>query len=123
VPIALADFGTRTRREDSVVHFCETFLAAYDPELRETRGVYYTPEPVVSYIVRSIDHLLKDRFGLGGELADRAMVTYERTNDAGEAETARVPRRVDPRPRLRHRCVPLRPRRPRHQVARSKVTC
>ena len=48
----LKDFGRRTRQEDPVVHFYETFLAKYDPKLRELRGVYYTPEPVVSYIVR-----------------------------------------------------------------------
>ena len=48
----LQDFGTRTRTEDPVVHFYETFLAAYDPKMREARGVYYTPEPVVSYIVQ-----------------------------------------------------------------------
>ncbi|RKY25990.1 MAG: DNA methyltransferase, partial [Planctomycetota bacterium] len=55
----LREFGKRTRREDPVVHFYETFLKAYDPKVREMRGVYYTPEPVVSYIVRSIDHVLK----------------------------------------------------------------
>ena len=44
----LADFGKRTARQDPVVHFYETFLAAYDPKLREARGVYFTPEPVVS---------------------------------------------------------------------------
>src|SRR5688500_5688104 len=60
----LQDFGTRTRREDPVVHFYETFLAAYDPRLREMRGVYYTPEPVVSYIVRSVNHILKTDFQL-----------------------------------------------------------
>lgn len=67
----LKDFGKRTAKEDPVVHFYETFLAAYDPKVREMRGVYYTPEPVVSYIVRSIDHILKTRFdkpkGLAGE--------------------------------------------------------
>ncbi len=54
-PEILKDFGKPTRQEDPVVHFYETFLAAYDPKMREARGVYYTPEPVVSYIVRSID--------------------------------------------------------------------
>ena len=68
----LADFGRRTRREDPVVHFYEDFLAAYDPAMRELRGVYYTPEPVVSYIVRSVDRLLRDRFGLADGLADTA---------------------------------------------------
>ena len=66
----LADFGRRTRREDPVVHFYEDFLAAYDSDLREVRGVYYTPEPVVSYIVRSVDRLLRDRFGLADGLAE-----------------------------------------------------
>ncbi len=66
----LADFGKRTRQEDPVVHFYETFLANYDAKLREVRGVYYTPEPVVSYIVRSVDLVLKNQFGLRDGLAD-----------------------------------------------------
>lgn len=66
----LQDFGKRTAKEDPVVHFYETFLTAYDPKVREMRGVYYTPEPVVSYIVRSIDHLLKTRFNRPQGLAD-----------------------------------------------------
>ncbi len=59
----LQDFGKRQAREDPVVHFYEDFLHAYNPELRELRGVYYTPEPVVGYIVRSIDELLRQQFG------------------------------------------------------------
>jgi predicted helicase len=66
----LADFGKRTRQEDPVVHFYETFLKHYDPSMREMRGVYYTPEPVVSYIVRSVDLLLKQQFKLRDGLAD-----------------------------------------------------
>ncbi len=66
----LTDFGKRTRQTDPVVHFYETFLKHYDPKLREMRGVYYTPEPVVSYIVRSVDGLLKQRFKLRDGLAD-----------------------------------------------------
>lgn len=70
----LQDFGKATRQEDPVVHFYETFLAAYDPKLRKTRGVYYTPEPVVSYIVRSVDTILKRDFGLQAGLADSGKV-------------------------------------------------
>jgi predicted helicase len=70
----LEDFGKATRQEDPVVHFYETFLAAYDPKLRETRGVYYTPEPVVGYIVRSVDAILKRDFGLNAGLADHSKV-------------------------------------------------
>jgi len=78
IEAVLADFGKRTARHDPVVHFYETFLAAYDPKLRESRGVYYTPEPVVSYLVRSVDYLLKTRFGCANGLADTATVEYER---------------------------------------------
>jgi predicted helicase len=72
--LVLQDFGKRTRQEDPVVHFYETFLAAYDRKMREARGVYYTPEPVVSYIVRSVDHILKTEFGLPDGLADNSMI-------------------------------------------------
>ena len=48
--------------KDPIIHFYETFLAEYDPKERGRRGVYYTPEPVVSYIVRSLHNVLKQRF-------------------------------------------------------------
>ena len=70
----LEDFGSPTVGRDPVVHFYEDFLTAYDYELREMRGVYYTPEPVVSYIVRSIDRLLREEFGLADGLADTERV-------------------------------------------------
>lgn len=66
----LESFGKRTRQEDPVVHFYETFLGAYDPAMKKARGIYFTPEPVVSYIVRSIDYLLKEKFGKKLGLAD-----------------------------------------------------
>jgi len=88
----LADFGARTRRDDPIVHFYETFLAAYDPKLREMRGVYYTPEPVVSYIVRSVDWILREHFGLPDGLADRSTVEYEVQLPSGEKETRTSPK-------------------------------
>ena len=66
----LKDFCKRTRTEDPVVHFYETFLAAYDPKLRESRGVYYTPGPVVQFIVNSVDWILREKFGKPLGLAD-----------------------------------------------------
>ena len=62
-------YYTEGRGRDPIVHFYETFLSEYDPKLREKRGVYYTPEPVVRYIVRAIHSLLKSRFGKDGGLA------------------------------------------------------
>jgi hypothetical protein len=66
----LKGFGKGKAKHDPVVHFYETFLAAYDPTMREVRGVYYTPEPVVSYIVRSVDLLLQNHFHNPKGLAD-----------------------------------------------------
>ena len=88
----LADFGKRGRRTDPVVHFYETFLQAYDPRLRELRGVYYTPEPVVNYIVESLDLLLKSKFGLKDGLADRSQITVTRRE--GEKEIRETTHRV-----------------------------
>ncbi len=67
----LAHFGRRTQQTDPVLHFYETFLRAYNPTLREKRGVYYTPEPVVNFIVRSVDYILKTRFDRPRGLADK----------------------------------------------------
>jgi len=88
----MEDFGKRGPRRDPVVHFYETFLQAYDPKLRELRGVYYTPEPVVNYIVQSIDRLLKDKFGIKAGLADHSKITVTRKEGGRELkdETHRV---------------------------------
>lgn len=87
-----AEFGTRGPREDPVVHFYETFLNAYDPTLRELRGVYYTPEPIVSYIVRSVDHQLRESFGCVGGLADQGVVTFARDDEDGGTREVTAPR-------------------------------
>jgi predicted helicase len=74
MPTILQDFGKRAGREDPVVHFYEDFLAAYDPTLREVRGVYYTPEPVVQFIVRAVDTVLRREFGMQGLMDERALM-------------------------------------------------
>jgi predicted helicase len=74
MPKVLKDFGASKKTRDPVFHFYETFLAEYDPALREKRGVYYTPDPVVSYIVRSVDHILKSKFKCPDGLADASKV-------------------------------------------------
>jgi predicted helicase len=73
----LKDFGKSTGKADPVVHFYETFLKEYDPKTREMRGVYYTPLPVVSYIVRSIDHILKTSFDKPQGLADPSVLVLD----------------------------------------------
>ena len=68
----LRDFGDRNPQEDPVVHFYELFLKEYDPKKRMKRGVFYTPRPVVSFIVRSVHELLQTEFGLEDGLASTA---------------------------------------------------
>jgi len=74
--LAIADVGEILHRffhegkgADPIVHFYETFLKKYDPKERQRRGVYYTPESVVSYIVRSLHQILKDKFAKPDGLA------------------------------------------------------
>lgn len=66
----LRDFGDRNQKEDPIMHFFEGFLQEYDSKIRKDRGVFYTPQPVVSFIVRSVDEQLKAEFGLKYGLAD-----------------------------------------------------
>ncbi|MDM3845220.1 MAG: N-6 DNA methylase [Aphanizomenon gracile PMC638.10] len=86
----LKDFGKRTRTEDPIVHFYETFLAEYDPKMRESRGVYYTPEPVVNYIVKSVDYILKHKFNIGKGLADSKKIKVPNPQGEGTIETHQV---------------------------------
>jgi hypothetical protein len=73
----LSKYYKEGKGSDPIVHFYETFLAEYDPEERERRGVYYTPEPVVSYIVRSLHELLKTEFGLADGLASEGVTLLD----------------------------------------------
>jgi predicted helicase len=70
IEAVVRDFGDRNPQEDPVIHFYELFLTEYDAKKRIQRGVFYTPRPVVSYIVRSVDQLLRSEFGLADGLAD-----------------------------------------------------
>lgn len=70
VALIMKDFGKSTKQEDPVVHFYETFLGSYNPSLRKSRGVWYTPQPVVNFIVRAVDEILKTEFELQDGLAD-----------------------------------------------------
>lgn len=66
----LKNYGKTTKMEDPIIHFYETFLSEYDPKLRKARGVWYTPAPVVNFIVRAVDDILKTEFDLPQGLAD-----------------------------------------------------
>ena len=68
----LKNYGKSTKMEDPIIHFYETFLSEYDPKLRKTRGVWYTPAPVVNFIVRAVDDILKTEFDLPQGLADNS---------------------------------------------------
>ncbi|NCP12373.1 MAG: DNA methyltransferase [Sphingomonadales bacterium] len=82
-----AKFGHFTARNDPFIHFYETFLAAYNPKKRKARGVWYTPEPVVDFIVRAVDDVLRTEFGLDAGLADTSKVTVDW--DTGETKNGK----------------------------------
>jgi hypothetical protein len=77
VPGILDRYYRERKGGDPIVHFYETFLAQYDPAERERRGVYYTPEPVVGYIVRSLHGILKEQFGQGDGLASEGVTLLD----------------------------------------------
>lgn len=85
----LRDFGTSTGQNDPILHFYETFLGEYDKNLKKARGVWYTPEPVVQFIVRAIDDVLKDHFGLKDGLADTSKVEIEIDSDRVNKRTGK----------------------------------
>lgn len=94
----MAGYGKRTRQTDPMIHFYEDFLSAYDQRLRKNCGVYYTPQPVVNYIVRAVDEILQSEFGLSMGLADTSKTKIEVLNqkrkksdkDTYEIETHKV---------------------------------
>lgn len=76
-------FTPRNHLEDPVIHFYETFLAQYDPQRRIDRGVYYTPPQVISYIVRSVDSLLKTELNKPSGLADENTLILDPATGTG----------------------------------------
>ncbi|WP_367277126.1 N-6 DNA methylase [uncultured Psychrobacter sp.] len=78
VAAILKNFGKTTQTQDPIIHFYETFLAEYNPKLRKQRGVWYTPEPVVKFIVRAVDDILKSEFNLPEGIADTSKIEIEK---------------------------------------------
>lgn len=78
VALIMKNFGKSTKQEDPVVHFYETFLGEYNPALRKARGVWYTPQPVVNFIVRAVDDILKTEFGLSQGLSDTSKIKIKK---------------------------------------------
>lgn len=81
----LKNFGKATQTLDPFIHFYEDFLAEYDPALRKQRGVWYTPEPVVKFIVRAVDDILKTDFNLPMGIASTDKTTIKEEVAVGNA--------------------------------------
>jgi predicted helicase len=79
----LRDFGKGQGKDDPIVHFYETFLAAYDPKMREVRGVFYTPDPAVDFIVRGVDFLLQSHFGIEHGIAEPSVLVLDIATGTG----------------------------------------
>ncbi len=85
----LRNFGKITARQDPFLHFYEDFLAEYNPAKRKARGVWYTPEPVVNFIVRAVDEVLKTEFGLADGLADTSKITIDWDTGQNDSKTGK----------------------------------
>lgn len=85
----LRNFGRITARQDPFLHFYEDFLAEYNPAKRKARGVWYTPEPVVNFIVRAVDEVLKTEFGLADGLADTSKITIDWDTGQNDPKTGK----------------------------------
>ncbi|MCT7470610.1 N-6 DNA methylase [Aliarcobacter cryaerophilus] len=70
----LDGFSQKSGMNDPIIHFYETFLSEYNPALRKSRGVWYTPQAVVNFIVRACDEVLKDEFDLSDGLSDETKI-------------------------------------------------
>lgn len=77
----MKNFGQSSGQSDPLIHFYEDFLYQYDPKQKKSCGVYYTPEPVVDFMVNAVDEILKDTFELPMGLADTSKVKLKRSND------------------------------------------
>ena len=70
----MASYVRDKLHHDPMIHFYEDFLAEYNPKLRKSKGVWYTPQPVVGFIVRAVDEILQKEFNLPEGLADYSMI-------------------------------------------------
>lgn len=77
----MKNYSNNGLHHDPMIHFYEDFLYAYDPALRKSKGVWYTPQPVVQFIVRAVDEILQKDFGLVDGLADCSMIEREVVNE------------------------------------------
>lgn len=91
----LKNYGKSTKMEDPIIHFYETFLAEYDPKLRKARGVWYTPQPVVNFIVRAVDDILKTEFDLPQGLADTSKTTIKVNTQTADKRSATGYKQMD----------------------------
>ena len=73
----MKSYSTNKLHHDPMIHFYEDFLSEYNPKLRKSKGVWYTPQPVVGFIVRAVDEILQKEFGLPEGLADYSMIERE----------------------------------------------
>ena len=94
VAALMKDFGTLTERKDPFLHFYEDFLAAYNPSKRKKRGVWYTPEPVVNFIVRAVDEVLLTEFKVADGLADTSKVTIDFDTGQNDAKGKPITQKI-----------------------------
>ena len=94
MPRIMKGYGANSRHSDPMIHFYEKFLTAYNPMLRKSMGVWYTPAPVVGFIVRSVDEILQKEFNLPKGLADYSKIEHEIINEDYDAKNKLSPKTI-----------------------------
>lgn len=95
VEAILDQFGSSAKGGDPVIHFYEEFLQRYDRKMRADAGAFYTPQPVVEFMTRTVDNILRDRFGLAAGVADTGSWA-----EVAERNNFTVPKGVEPETRF-----------------------
>ncbi|MDR2561559.1 MAG: N-6 DNA methylase [Holophagales bacterium] len=90
IEAVLSGIGRSMHQADPLIHFYEDFLSAYDPALRKSRGVWYTPKPIVQFIVRAVDHVLRTDFNLPKGLADNSKIRIRTQNAESEVHKVQI---------------------------------
>ncbi len=84
------NFGKNTQSQDPIIHFYEDFLLQYNPDLRKSRGVFYTPKPVVGFIVKAVDQVLQSEFGLKQGLSDTSKIKVKIEQNSNSQENSKT---------------------------------
>ena len=93
----MQSYGKATATNDPFIHFYETFLHEYDPQTKQDLGVFYTPKPVVNFIVKSIDYILKNELNVSDGLANTDKIAVKIESAVSKSNAPKIKRTIKDR--------------------------